>query len=261
MRATVLDDGTAVRWTGLPGRGTRTVYVHGLGAASVPHFLHVASHEHLAGRPATFVDLPGFGWSDRPSSFDYSLAGHARAVAAVIDDLGEGAIDVVGHSLGGSVALVLAHERPDLVARLVVVEPNLLPWDGTASVAIARQDEDDFVARGMARLVREADPAWAATLRLADPIAVHRTSVGLCVGSDPTMATILATAPMPRALVWGELTPRPAVLDDLLTGGVALRIVPGSGHVPMFDAPDAFADALADLLPPGMDPTGGGLAP
>ena len=105
----MLDDGTRIRWTQLPGRGRRTLYLHGLGATSAPHFLHVATHPRLLGRPAAFVDLVGFGCSDRPPAFDYSLGGHARAIAAVIDDLGEGAVDVVGHSLGGSIAIVLAH--------------------------------------------------------------------------------------------------------------------------------------------------------
>lgn len=249
MRETVLDDGTTVRWAGLPGPSRPIVYVHGLGAAALPHFLHIATHPLLSDRQAMFVDLPGFGYSDRPATFDYSLAGHAGAVAAVIDSVADTRVDVVGHSLGGSVAIVLAHERPDLVDRLVVVEPNLLPWDGTTSVEIAQQEEHAFVTGGMARLVASIDASWAATFRLAEALAVHRTAVGLCRGSNPTMAEMLTAIACPRALVWGERTPLPAVVDDLLANGVVLRSIADSGHVPMFDAPAAFAEALADLLP------------
>ena len=224
------------------------MYLHGLGATSVASFLTIASGDELRARPAVFVDFLGFGLSDRPSEFGYTLVDHARCIAAVIDDLGAGAVDVVGHSLGGSVAIVLAHERPDLVERLVVIEPNLLPWDGDASVAIARQDEDEFVRTGFARLLTAADPTWAVTLRLADPRAVHRTAVGLCVGSDPVMADALADATAPRILVWGDRTPRPEVLDRLVDHGVALEVIADSGHVPMIDNPQGLTTALAGFL-------------
>ena len=118
-----------------------TVYLHGLGAAAVPYFLDVALHRNMVLRRSLFIDLLGFGLSDRPERFRYTLADHARAVAAALDTAGVRDVNVVVHSLGGSVAIVLAYERPDLVGRQVIAEPNLLPWDGDTSVGIARQAE------------------------------------------------------------------------------------------------------------------------
>ncbi len=113
---------------------------------------------------------------------------------------------------------------------------------------IARQDEGEFVRDGFHRLLASADPSWAATLRLADPLAVHRSSVGLCVGSDPVMADALAASSSPRAVIWGERTPQPAVLDRLREAGVAVETIADSGHVPMFDNPHGLAAALARHL-------------
>jgi pimeloyl-ACP methyl ester carboxylesterase len=59
-------------------------------------------------RRVLFVDLLGFGISDRPADFAYSLRSHAESVARVLRHLGQGPVDVVGHSLSGSIAIHLA---------------------------------------------------------------------------------------------------------------------------------------------------------
>src|SRR3954452_11966854 len=245
-----LSDGSTIRWTELPGAEPALVVVPGLGASAVGHFLHVVTHEALLARRVLFVDFLGFGLSDRPRDFDYSIESHARTVSSVLDDQRLGWVDVVGHSLGGSIAIHLAHLRPDLVGRLVAIEPNLDAWDGTASVQIARQSESEFVERGFTTLLRAADPSWRASLRLADPVALHRTSVGLCTGPTPVMRQTLLKAELPRVLVWGELSPPPRDLDQLRSAGVAYVGIPGAGHVPMEETPAALARALAAVLPP-----------
>jgi pimeloyl-ACP methyl ester carboxylesterase len=150
--------------------------------------------------------------------------------------------------MGGSIALVLARRRPELVARLVLVEPNLDPGDGGASVWIARQSEQEFVDRGLGILIRGAADGWASTLRIADPRALHRSAVGLCRGSTPTMREILLGLEIPRTLIWGALSTAPAGLDRLVSAGAAFCAVGGSGHVPMEDNPAGFAELLEDAL-------------
>ena len=119
--------GSLIRWTEAAGDGPPRVYVHGLGAASAAYHAHIAARPELAGRRTLFVDLPGHGLSDRPADFGYSLEDHAAALAAALDAAGVRGAEIVGHSMGGSVAIVLAHRRPDLVSRLVVTEANLDP--------------------------------------------------------------------------------------------------------------------------------------
>ena len=85
------------------------MYVHGLGAASAVYHAHVAARPELAGRRSLFVDLPGHGISDRPQDFGYTLEGHADALAAALDAAGVTGAELVAHSMGGPVAIVLAH--------------------------------------------------------------------------------------------------------------------------------------------------------
>src|SRR5689334_1238771 len=70
-------EGAFIRWTEAAGVEPTRVHVHGLGAASGAYTAHISAHPALAGRRTLYVDLPGFGISDRPADFGYSLEEHA----------------------------------------------------------------------------------------------------------------------------------------------------------------------------------------
>jgi pimeloyl-ACP methyl ester carboxylesterase len=69
-------------------------------------------------------DLFGHGGSAGPAGIDYSLGGHAGALRDLLDDLGLDRVTVVGHSLGGGVALDFAYLFPERVERMVLVSPG-----------------------------------------------------------------------------------------------------------------------------------------
>ncbi len=94
------------------------VLVHG-GAQNAHTFDTVAL---ALGRPLLALDLPGHGHSDPGTHGPSSVRSHARDLAAALDQLLEGPVPLVGMSLGGLTSLVIAHERPDLVSELVLVD-------------------------------------------------------------------------------------------------------------------------------------------
>ncbi|MGW7424607.1 alpha/beta fold hydrolase [Streptomyces sp. NPDC054813] len=239
--------GSCIRWTESPGAEPARVYVHGLGAASAVYHAHIAARPELSGRRSLFVDLPGHGISDRPAHFGYTLDGHAAALAAALDAAGVAGAELIAHSMGGSVAVVLAHRRPDLVSRLVLTEANLdaYPPPTAGSSGIATYEEDEFVDSGHARVLDTVGPVWTATMRLADPRALHRSAVGLRSGSDPVMRTLLEGLTVDRVYLQGELSGELAGRGRLEASGVRVVTVPGAGHNIMFDRPDAFAAAVA----------------
>jgi pimeloyl-ACP methyl ester carboxylesterase len=242
------DDGAYIRWTETPGSGPARVYVHGLGAASTVYFAHIAAHPALAGGRSLLVDLPGFGVSDRPAGFGYTLDDHADALAAALDAAGTGPAEVIGHSMGGAVAIVLAARRPDLVARLVLAEANLdaHPPVTAGSSGIAGFTEEEFVhGGGFARVLDRVGPLWAATMRLADPVALHRSATALMRGSEPVMRELLLSLPIPRTFLQGELSGEVTGGPALEAAGVSVVTVPGAGHNIMFDNAYAFVDAIA----------------
>ncbi|MHA5053445.1 alpha/beta fold hydrolase [Streptomyces sp. SD15] len=242
------EEGSCIRWTEAAGAEPARVFVHGLGSVSTVYHAHIAARPELVGRRTLFVDLPGHGISDRPENFGYSLEEHADALAAALDEAEVTGAELVAHSMGGAVAIVLAHRRPDLVSRLVLTEANLDPHPPVTagSGGIASYEEEDYVENGgHARVLDKVGPSWAATMRLADPRALHRTATGLARGTYPTMRHMLEELTMDRVYLQGELSGEPAGREGLEAAGVRMVIVPGAGHNVMFDNPDAFAAEVA----------------
>jgi pimeloyl-ACP methyl ester carboxylesterase len=175
--------GASVRYHDLPGQEPACVYLHGFGAAASADFPGIVRDPRLAPWRAILVDLPGFGFSDRPADFPYTFEAHATVIAGLLDRLGLRKCHVVGHSMGGSIAIVLAAARPDLVAHLIVGEPSLDGEDAFFSGTIVARwpTEEEYVASGHATIVAEADAeargepnslalgAYAGTARAADP--------------------------------------------------------------------------------------------
>ena len=94
------------------GEGKPLLLVHGLGGAA---WNFAELQPHLQGRRLIVPDLPGHGGSS-PLPATATLRGFADALAPLLD----GQTDVLGHSLGGAVALRLAERHPELVRRLVL---------------------------------------------------------------------------------------------------------------------------------------------
>ena len=112
--------GAKVRWLDLPGRGDPVVFIHGLGCASTYDYPRVAADPALAGRRMILVDLPGFGYSDKPESFGYRIGDQAGVVVELLDRLGLERCYLYGHSMGGSVAIEAAERLAGRVRALLV---------------------------------------------------------------------------------------------------------------------------------------------
>ena len=281
--AQVTPEGARIRWVEIPAsdggaRGAAAaavgpvrpcVWLHGLGASSGPYFTASAVHPLLAGRRSLLVDLLGFGLSDRPVDFGYTLEDHADALALALEAAGVGAVDggaadagaadagaadVVAHSMGGSIAIVLAARHPHLVARLVLVDANLDPIDpqpnGSGSRGLLAQTEEEFLAGGWRTVRENAGPLWWSTMRLAGREALYRSGVHLARGTTPTMRELLLKLEIPRTFLRPEADGPLVDEEGLVAAGVTVVPVPECGHNIMLDNPEAFARATADALRP-----------
>lgn len=104
------------------GQGEPLLMLHGLGGTKqsfLPTVAALAPHRRLVA-----VDLPGFGDSDKPVG-TYTPSMFCRWVAALLDELGIERCHLLGHSLGGRVALEVGFRHPERVAALVLMTPSL----------------------------------------------------------------------------------------------------------------------------------------
>jgi pimeloyl-ACP methyl ester carboxylesterase len=237
---------------GPPGNPV-SVYLGGLGSSGIVAFAPVVGHSAAAGYGRhVLVDLIGSGWSDHDDAFGHTIEEHASTVAGLLDALNLQQVRLVGHSLGGSVAIALAARRPDLVCALVLAEPNLDPGVGTFSRAVASFTEGEFARTGHADVVlqllsqaRAGDvnaAEFARTVRRWSSRGLHRTACSLLADREPTFRSQLASLPVDRRYVSGELSRES--LDGGRAAGCDVRVVPDAGHVLMTDNLDGFVAAL-----------------
>lgn len=108
------------------------------------------------------VDLRGYGDSDRPGRYSFELM--RDDVLGLLDVIGADQADIVGHSMGGTVAWLVAQEQPKRVRRLVI-EDTPLPKSALSRVEFERPDEDlpfDWQAllAVAEQLFTSPDPQW-----------------------------------------------------------------------------------------------------
>ncbi|WP_030239027.1 MULTISPECIES: alpha/beta fold hydrolase [unclassified Streptomyces] len=250
--AIVTPGGDRIRWVELAGEGPTRVYVHGLGATSPAYFAEVAVHPLLAGHRSLLVDLLGHGISDRPTDFDYTLEAHADALAVALTHAGVADAELIAHSMGGSVAIVLGARHPRLVSRLVLVDANLDPitpaLGALGSSGIAAYSEQEFLDGGWKRVRDLAGSHWWSTMRLAGREALHRSALHLTRGTTPTMRELLLRMSIPRTCLFPAADGPIRGAEALAAAGVSVLAVPDCGHNIMLDNPNEFARATAAAL-------------
>ncbi|GAB2590449.1 alpha/beta hydrolase [Streptomyces capparidis] len=259
------------------------LYVHGLGGSSL-NWLPLM--ELLADTvDGQALDLPGFGHSPPPDDGDYSSEAMARAVIRHLDASGRGPVHLLSNSLGGTVSVHVAAERPDLVRTLTLISPALpeLPPQRTALPtvlvgvpgvpALFTRATRNWTAERRVRLTVETcygDPARIGEAELAAAAEEYRRRVELPYFWDVmarSMRGIVATytahgkrslwrraqrVNAPVLLVYG-------VRDKLVSYRMARRacaafsdarllVLPDSGHVAMLEHPQSVARAFRELL-------------
>jgi pimeloyl-ACP methyl ester carboxylesterase len=209
--------------------------------------------EHLRGdRRAVAFDFRGHGRSEPARNGDYSIAGMAGDIAAVVDTLGLDRFALVGHSMGGGVALAYAGAHPDRVAALLLVDPIGDAKQIPAAEAKAFLDgfEFNYDSASQKYWTGIAGPDSLIRSRLlADLRATPRETVVPVLRSvmqfDPDPA--LARYAGPKLSV---VTPYNDEAFSLhrLGKGFSHRVVTGTGHWIQLDKPGDFNQLMDGFL-------------
>lgn len=237
------------------GSGTPLLLLHGFAADSGSWALLEAQ---MPGRRVIRVDLPGHGRSPRQRIG--SFADLAARLRDTLDTLDADRVHLVGHSLGGALALALADTRPRKIAALTLIAPaGLGPQINAAALAgICRATRAESLAPWLRCLVADAGRISDGYVRQVmaarqDPaLRAAQTALAEVLFPDGVQAFDLRAAldrlSCPTALIWGrrdEILPWRQAL--CAPGRVALHLFDGLGHLPQIEAPEAVAGVLARL--------------
>jgi pimeloyl-ACP methyl ester carboxylesterase len=229
------------------GTGAALLFLHGPQGFAGSE----AALERLARRFDVLApDHPGFGKSDAPDWLD-DVADLSFFYLDALDALGLGKVTIVGHSLGGWIALDMAVRSTARIRSLVLAAPA-----GIRIVGVPRADMFICSPDELARLLFAGDGSkeWAAaqqaTPELQDIFDKNRFAAAkLCWQPrlfDPKLEKWLHRIDRPTRILWGEedkIIP-PAYGRRLaeLIGGASLATIPRAGHLLHVEAPDAFAE-------------------
>ncbi len=251
---------------------TPLVFVHGLSSTmgfweyQLPHFQEQ--------RRVLALDLPGYGMSARPDA-PYTPPWYADVLDAWLDEVGLQRAIIVGHSMGGQIALTFALRHPDRVEGLVLSAPAGFEGFSTGEAAWMKRywtedralqaREDDLRATftqlvfnrhddGVERLLRERVQLGRSAAFAGTSVAVSRSIAGML---DHPVLDRLDEVHQPVLIVFGSddrMIPNP-VFTGGRTAAVARRgqqalpdaqlvMLEGAGHTVHHDDPDGFNEAV-----------------
>lgn len=218
-------------------------------------------------------DLPGLGYSDRPTGTDRSLPGVAATILRALDALQVAKVYAVGTSYGGVLALALAGLAPERVVRLVLVAP-VNPWSEPGR----RRTRWLATAPGRAvlrcffpclsplsgyllgrmygdpeRIAPGTAEAYAAPLQLPGTVEYLLGVIRTWHTDQRRLEQVLPRiAQIPLLLVWGDRDPVVPLqsAEPLQRQFAAARLVvlPGVGHLPYEEAPEEFNRTVCEFL-------------
>jgi len=252
-----------IRYFDFPGNEPVVVYLAGLGLASTAAYPRTVIEPGLSDRRSILVDYFGCGYSDRPDHFGYSLEEHASTISRLLDHIGSKQYVIMGHSMGGAVAIELASKRSDLIVQLILAEANLEAGGGILSSSIANKTESDFITLGYQELISDLRNAaiagdYTASIALGmwqvvSPLAFHKSAVSLVKGTQPVMWDQLIKLHIPRTFIFGsrsleEYEEDKELHKKLEAHGIQVAIVPDAGHGMMAENPVGFARVVSETL-------------
>jgi pimeloyl-ACP methyl ester carboxylesterase len=257
------------------GEGPPIVLIHGITSDSGvwERVMPGLARAHTVIAP----DLPGHGSSDKPKG-DYSLGAHACCVRDMLLALGYERATLVGHSLGGGIAMQFSYQFPEMCERLVLVDSGGLGREVSVLLRAASLPGSELVLPVLAasrllglgarvggaldrvglRLGTDLEQMARGHNTLSDAASRAAFLHTLRAVVDPAGQRIDATSRLylaerlPVLLIWGE---RDSIIP-VAHGRDAharlptsrLEVLEHSGHFPMLDEPECFLEVLLDFI-------------
>lgn len=239
-------DGVALKIAAIRRQGklAPVVFLHGFGSTK-EDYADIAIHPAFAGRAFLAYDAPGCGDSVCGDLRKVSIPFLVETAKAMLAHAGIERFHLVGHSMGGLTALMLAHELPDHVLSFIDIEGNVAPEDCFLSRQIVNFPAEDpkaffneFIERNW-HSSQYSSPLYAASLRhkvRAQAVSGIFTSMVHLSDHGALMDKFLSLS-FPRMFMYGVQNNHLTYLPLLAKSGVELAEISECAHFPMYSNP------------------------
>ena len=249
-------DGLETRVDALHAAGPEpAVFLHGFGSTK-EEYADYPRYPGVAGRGFLAYDAPGTGGSACSRPDHISMPFLVEVACALLDELAIDRFHLVGHSMGGLAAQLIAEQMPHRVLTLTSIEGNMAPEDCFLSRQILTHPASDpatFLAEFAARTfdgTMYSSALFGSRVRTTvDPRTIRPVFESLIDLSDNGgLLSRFTRLPMPLTFVHGEQNAHLSYLPELRRHGVKVIEIPHSGHWPMYSNPPALWTALCESL-------------
>ena len=201
-------------------------------------------------------DMPGFGQQPAPAGFDYSVRAYADWVAAYLRQYALDDFILLGHSMGGKIALALAARQPPGLRRLVLLAPSPPTpepmTDADRAAALAAFGQPEAAAQTFAKITRRPLDATVREHVIADNLCCTEAAWDAWQqhGSREDISGLMPQLRVPCHLLVGEADAAITLKNQRrhtlphLPAGTPLTVVPGAGHLLPLEAPTEVAKVL-----------------
>ena len=234
-------------------------FIHGLGCTK-DSFDGIWKDRKFDHHSIFTLDLPGFGNSLRPKQFSYKMEDQAEICRLLIEHFRLHNVNLIGHSMGGAISLLLINKIPDTVISFVNLEGNLIGEDCTISRKATKYSLNEFEVtfddfRSKLQETNKLSRAkhelkfYYELLSRCDPFVFHKSSESLVKWSDSgKLLDMFLGMKTKNWYVYGEWNKNLPSIKLLKSKGVQLVEVPKSGHFMMIGNPEGFNQMLLRLL-------------
>ena len=217
------------------------------------------------------VDLPGFGFSDKPLNFDYTSRGYAKFILNFLDAFHLDRAFLIGNSMGGQIALMTCLKYPKRIGGLVLIDSGgypgsveflpfkllKIPIIGEISMAIINRTIIGIMLKkgvyfNSSLATKEVIDNYYQVYRMTNARKIPPIVIRNITKDEQYIASNLGDINCPTLVLWGAedriISPNKAEMFKRDISGASSLMVPKAGHLPQGEKPKIVNKAIIDFL-------------
>lgn len=252
-------------WESGPASAPVILFIHGL-SESCEFWMQAMDCREMQKYRCVVIDLLGFGNSDKPETFDYSMEKQAETIQEFLIQKNIDQVVYIGHSMGGAVGMALLDLHPETIQKIVLVDatltvqyaPDLLRrlisvtewWFNFVFPLMLLRSRKIGAAIFFEVPTKEMLDMGSRVAKQAKAYSVIRTIKSIFLFLEKRQLTLsLKNSQIPHYFIYGMTDLRLArMVKDYFADESWVRAIPNVKHCPMVEDPDTFSKILDDIL-------------